>query len=248
MRLVLSGRQHPPFDAQLFHGAREAEAIHDDADGADDARLVDVDPVGRDGDVIPAGGRGLLDHRVDRYLRMQRAQPQHFVIDLPGLHRTAAGTVDAQDQPLDPAVLHRGLHALDDPLRARAAAGLQLPADLDQRGALVEAHVLAAAHDRQGCDKTQTDERQGCEAKEDSPAAIATTLGQEILGELFEQSCVRRKDQAWEDPQERFNGARQRGLCAPIAGERRLTPEPHGKPKPRTAGQAGLYTNRPGPG
>ena len=69
--------------------------------------------------------------------------------------------------------------------------------------------MLAAAHDRQGCDKTQTHERQGCEAKEDSPAAIATTLGQEILGELLEQAAF--------DGRIRHGKTRRNGSMAPAS-------------------------------
>ena len=85
-------------DADLVQRADEAEAVDDDADRADEARAVDVDAVGRGGDVVAARRRDLLDHRVHGNVGMLGAQAAHLVVDLPGLHGTAAGAVDPQQR------------------------------------------------------------------------------------------------------------------------------------------------------
>ena len=71
---------------------------------AHEAGLVDVDLVGRHGDVVGARGADLLDHRIDLLL-VQRLQAADLVVDDAGLHRAAAGRVDAQHHGLRAGVL-----------------------------------------------------------------------------------------------------------------------------------------------
>jgi methylmalonyl-CoA mutase cobalamin-binding subunit len=52
--LVLAGGEQPALDAQLVHQAGEAEAVHQHADAAHQAGLVDVDLVGGHRDVVGA--------------------------------------------------------------------------------------------------------------------------------------------------------------------------------------------------
>ena len=47
---MLTGRQQATFDTQFFHRVNEAEAVHAHADGTDNAGLIDIDFVGRDGE------------------------------------------------------------------------------------------------------------------------------------------------------------------------------------------------------
>jgi hypothetical protein len=63
--LVGTGGEQAALDAELVHRAGEAEAVHQHADAAHDAGLVDVDLVGGHRDVVGARGADLLDHRVD---------------------------------------------------------------------------------------------------------------------------------------------------------------------------------------
>ncbi len=53
-RLVRARGHDTPLNAELVHGAGEAETFHDHADRSDHTRLVDVYLVCRDGDVIAA--------------------------------------------------------------------------------------------------------------------------------------------------------------------------------------------------
>ena len=58
-----------PLDAELVHGAGEAEAVHEHADRADDARLVDVDLVGGRRRRSSRRSADVLDHHVQRRAR-----------------------------------------------------------------------------------------------------------------------------------------------------------------------------------
>ena len=84
--LVLARGQQAAFDADLVHQAIEAEAVHQHADAADDAGLVDIDVVRSGRDVVGRRGTGLLDHRIDR-LAVQLLEAMDLVVDDAGLHR-----------------------------------------------------------------------------------------------------------------------------------------------------------------
>ena len=113
-RLVLAGGIDAPLDTELLHGADETEAGRRHADGADQAGLVGVDLVGGAGDVVGAGGTQVADHRIDLDVRVLAAQATNLVIDIAGLHRTAARTVDPQDDPLGTLILERRAQGRDD--------------------------------------------------------------------------------------------------------------------------------------
>ena len=97
----------------------ETEAVHEHADGADDAGLVGVYFVGGGDGVIAARGTDVADHRVQRNLGILLAQPQDFVVDVAGLHRAAAGAVGAQHDTDGVLGLERRAQAGDDVIRAR---------------------------------------------------------------------------------------------------------------------------------
>mgnify|MGYP003529884748 CR=1 FL=1 len=86
--LVLAGGEQAALDAELFHRAGETEAVHQHADAADQAGLVDIDLVGGHGDVVGARGADLLDHRID-LLVVLGLQTLDLVVDDAGLHRAA---------------------------------------------------------------------------------------------------------------------------------------------------------------
>jgi len=81
--LALARSDHAPLDAELVDRTGEAEALHDHADRADEARLVNVDLVGTRRDVIAAGCRHVLDDGDRGLVGMLGAQPPQFVVDLP---------------------------------------------------------------------------------------------------------------------------------------------------------------------
>src|SRR5258706_6787422 len=143
--LVLAGGVGAPLDAELFHGAGEAEAADDDADGADEARLVDVDPFGRHRDVVAAGGAQVLHHRVDRRVRVLGAQAPDLVVDVARLDGAAAGAVDAQHHALRVGVLEGAVQSLDDLLRGGLRIGSDDALHLDQRGVAAHAGTHAVA-------------------------------------------------------------------------------------------------------
>src|SRR5688572_3552665 len=95
--LVVTGREQAALDAELVHRAGEAEAIHQHADRADNARLVDVDLVGGNRDVIAARRADVLDYCMERNIWVLGAQAPNLVVDVAGLHRAASRAVDAQD-------------------------------------------------------------------------------------------------------------------------------------------------------
>ena len=93
--LVVARRQHAAPDAELLHRADEAEAVDEHADRADDRRLVDVDLVGRDGDVVGAGGADVPTTAYTFFL-VQRLQAHDLVVDDACLDRAATRRVDPQ--------------------------------------------------------------------------------------------------------------------------------------------------------
>ena len=111
-RLVLAGGIDASLDTELLHGADETEAGRRHADGTDQAGLVGVDLVGGAGDVVGAGGTQVADHRIDLDVRVLAAQATNLVIDIARLHRTAARTVDPQDDPLVPSSLNAARRAV----------------------------------------------------------------------------------------------------------------------------------------
>src|SRR5690606_22033678 len=98
--LVLTRGVDATLDPQLLHGLDETEAGRSDSDGTDQTGLVGIYFIGRTGDVVGTGSTQITDHRVDLGLRMLAAQATNLVIDITGLHRAAARTVDAQDHTL----------------------------------------------------------------------------------------------------------------------------------------------------
>ena len=75
------------------------------------------------------------------YLPRRRA---NLVVDLAGLHGTAAGAVDLQHHALRSLVFERGLQSRNDVVGTGAAGSLDLTLDFHHRSALVEAEPLAA--------------------------------------------------------------------------------------------------------
>jgi hypothetical protein len=97
--LVAAGCDQAALHAELFHRAGQVEAVQHDADRTDHRRLVGVDLVGGDSDVIAPRRTGLLDDRVDALL-VQRLQAADLVVDQARLHRAPAGRIEAQhDRP-----------------------------------------------------------------------------------------------------------------------------------------------------
>src|SRR5690606_4075826 len=112
--LVIAGGKQTPLDAELIHGVDETEAVHHHADGAHDAGLVRVDPIGSGRNVIPARGTYVGDDRIQRSFRVLLAQPNDLIVDIASLNRAAPGAVDAQNHACRPLVLEGPPQARDD--------------------------------------------------------------------------------------------------------------------------------------
>ena len=88
--LVFTCGEQTALHTQFVHQAREAKTVHQHTNAADDAGLVDVDFVGRCGDVVRGRGACFFHHGVHRFL-VFFFQAQDFVVDDASLHRAAAG-------------------------------------------------------------------------------------------------------------------------------------------------------------
>ena len=95
--LVISGGISASFDAQFGNGVSKAEAVHPHANGADNTGFIGVDILRRCCNVIAARSTNIAGHGMNGNLGMFLPQLPNFVVNLTGLHRTAAGTVDLQN-------------------------------------------------------------------------------------------------------------------------------------------------------
>src|SRR5258706_2144396 len=183
-----------PLDAELVERAGEAEAADDDADGADQARLVDVDPVGRGRDVIAAGGAQVLHHHEERSVRIFRAQAADLVVDVARLHGAAAGAVDAQHDTLRVGVLERPVQALDDLLGRSLRLRGDHAFEVHERRVLADARahrILVRAPDPShpcGQDEEREDEPEQLEER--APLAPAALLFEGPEGDFFENRAL----------------------------------------------------------
>ena len=179
------GGDQAPLDAELVHQAGEAEAVHQHADRADDAGLVGIDLVGGHGDVVGARGTDLLDDRIDLLL-VQRLQAPDLVVDDAGLHRAAAGRIDAQHHRLRARVLEGGVQCADQQFGAGFAIGCDFAAHLDQRG--VAARWCGGGDVRRTATRpTITSSSSQLRRKNDPPAAFAAPVLQVIAGKLLDR-------------------------------------------------------------
>ncbi|MCY1541593.1 hypothetical protein D9M68_772940 [compost metagenome] len=105
-------------DTQLAHRIDEAEGGRRHADRTHQTGLVGVDLIRRAGNVIGTGRAQIGDHRVDPDVLVRLAQPTDLVIDVAGLHGTAARAVDAQDNALGLRILEGGTQSGDYIVRA----------------------------------------------------------------------------------------------------------------------------------
>ncbi|MCY1539452.1 hypothetical protein D9M68_750390 [compost metagenome] len=100
-------------DTQLAHGVDEAEGRRGHADGTDQAGLVGIDLIRSAGNVIGTGSTQIGNHGIDLDVLVRLAQPANLVIDVAGLHRAAARTVDAQHHTLGLRILEGGTQSGD---------------------------------------------------------------------------------------------------------------------------------------
>jgi hypothetical protein len=188
--LVLARGVHAPLDAQLVEGAGESEAAHDHAYRAHQARLVDVDLVGGDGDVVAARGAQVLDHRIQGRRRVLGAQPPDLVVDVARLDGAAAGAVDAQHHALRAAILEGAVERLVDLLGRGLALGRDDAFEVDQRGVLAgrgREPVLLRPPDPAEPDREQEEgEREPQELEERAPLPRAALLVERLEGDLLE--------------------------------------------------------------
>ena len=188
--LVLARRQQTALDADLFHDARKAEAIHQHADGADHAGLVDVDAVGGGGDVIAARGAHFIDHHIQGLVRIALAQALHLVDDHAGLHGTAARTINVQHHGHGTGIGKRLVQRGDDDGGRAAAFGLDGAADVDQgrvaaQGLAVVGRVVVIKHP-QG----EQHDQQAEDLEKDAPAAVRALLLQSGKYQLFQHGAL----------------------------------------------------------
>ncbi len=187
--LVLAGRHEAPLDPQFFHQAGEAEAVHQHADAADDAGLVHEDLVGRRRDVVSGRGARLFHHRVDRLLVLG-FQALDLVVDDAGLHRAAAGRIDAHDDRLRAGILERVLDAGHQVLGACLRAVGDFAVHFDQRGVRARWRGDLVARDDDTVDE-RDHEQQPAQAEEDAPAALAAPVHQVRARKLLGQRVGR---------------------------------------------------------
>src|SRR5258708_4469910 len=178
--LVLARGVDAPLDSQLVDGAGEAEAAHDHADRAHEARLVDVDLVGGDRNVVAARGAQVLDHGVEGRRGILGAQAPDLVVDVARLDGTAAGAVDPEHHPLRAAVLEGAVERLVDLLRRGLRLGRDDPLEVDQRGVLAggdrEPVLLRPADPAEPHRENEEDEREPEELEERVPLARSALL------------------------------------------------------------------------
>src|SRR6185295_9751493 len=166
----LSGGKQPAFDTELFHRPGKSEPVHQDADGANDARAIDVDLIRRHRDVVSARSTNVFDHRIQRNLRILLAQSVDLAIDGTGLHRAAARAIDAQDHAFGALVFEGVLQALADDVRIGMTVGGNDPAEFDQ-GGMVARQWLASTQPAE-CYEQQGEEIDESERlEEDAPVA-----------------------------------------------------------------------------
>ena len=130
--LVLAGRHETTLDTELVHQADETEAVHQHADAAHDAGLVNKDAVGGGSDVVGRRGTGVLDDGVHR-LFMLFLQATDFVIDHARMHGAAAGRVDQKHHALRADVFEGGAQGRHQELGAGFLTRTDLAANLDHR-------------------------------------------------------------------------------------------------------------------
>ncbi len=173
--LVLARHHQAPLDAQLVHQPGEAEAVHQHADAAHQAGLVDVNVVGRGGDVVGGRGAGFLHHGVDLLL-VQPLQAADLVVDDAGLHGAATRRIDEQHDALRALVFEglaqRGQHVLGAGLGTGRNGALDLDHGGVRRGGLGVGHAFRL--DRQPDDGA--DHHQPEQAEEQLPAARGALL------------------------------------------------------------------------
>jgi hypothetical protein len=172
---VLARREESPLDPELVHQAGESETVHQYADRADDASLVDIDLVGGDCDVVAARRADVFDDRVQRDVRILGTQPFDLVVDVARLHGGPAGAVDAKDHALRALVLERFLQSAHDVVGARRAFRTDHSAQFDERGVLARRRVfLARPAERDEKQREEIHEKEDLE--EDAPVTRAPLL------------------------------------------------------------------------
>ena len=168
--LVLARRMNPALDAQLVHQAGEAETVHQHADRADDARLVDVDLVRRRRDVIATRRAHVVDDHIQRLRRIFRAQAPDLAIHDARLHRRTARAVDAQDHAGRAVILERTLQRGIDVVGAGVAVRGDFAFHVDERGMARGLRDLVAG-EVEHAPGNQRGNAQQHETEEDFPAA-----------------------------------------------------------------------------
>ncbi|ABA47770.1 hypothetical protein BURPS1710b_2914 [Burkholderia pseudomallei 1710b] len=174
--LVLARRMQAPLDAQLAHQAGEAEPVHQHADRADDARLVDVDLVRRRRDVVAARRAHVGDDDVKRLRRILLAQPPDLVVDDARLHRAAARAVDLQHDADRARILERAVERRVDVLGVRVGARGDLAVDRHDRRVAAARELAAVAGHAEERERERAEHGEEREAKEDPPAPRGALL------------------------------------------------------------------------
>ncbi|SQC03333.1 Uncharacterised protein [Clostridium sporogenes] len=154
----------------------EAEAVHQHADRADDARLVDEDLVGRGRDVIAARCAHVGHDDVQRLVRILLAQPPDLVVDHAGLHRAAARAVDPQHDADRAVVVERSVERGVDVVGVRVDACRDLAVDRHERRMPPARRELRIAREIDQREREQHEHGEKREAEEDLPAPCGTLL------------------------------------------------------------------------
>jgi hypothetical protein len=115
---------------------------------------------------------------------VQFAQAVDFVVDAPGLHRAAAGAVNAQHHAGDVLVVVSGAQRLDDQVRVGLGAGGDDAVQLHQCG--VPAGDLRHADVGAEQAEYQQDQQQRQQAEKDPPAPGAALLDERVAQQALE--------------------------------------------------------------
>ncbi len=188
-RLVLAGGIDAPLDTQFFQGIDKTEGRRSHADGAHQTGLIGVDLIRRARDVIGTRGTEIGNHCIDLDRRILGAQAADLVVDVAGLHRTSARTVDPQYHALGVGILESGPQCAHHLVRTRRLLVGDHAPHVDDGGVSIAAGDLVATqlkHRREQCQRAeQIDE--GQQLEENPPAPGATLFLNTSKQSLFEQ-------------------------------------------------------------
>ena len=117
---------------------------------------------------------------------MQGAQAFDFVVNLPCLHRTTAGTIDAQDDAFGMFVFECGLQAFDHAFGASLIAGRDHALQIHERGMCFSAGQVGAVHQSHHHNQNEGQINKADDFEKDAPFACPALLGDRSQRDFFQ--------------------------------------------------------------